>query len=327
MTEPDPMNILPLDIQSMLKRKSSRDPSSRFSAKLHILLSFVTAHPEMEDKVGCAWVTEEEFRLNKRVLVQVMGIKINTLNVNLHALGFNQQKHNKDGWTLWKKPGFTRTSQDFTDQPHMASVKAGAMAPRNFQLNITLGPIQNQEFETFVQICKNIWTELLTSDDRPVQTPHFIDVAAQRFKQEEQPLDNARDVLRAIIAPSPNQNVVTFAQFCKFMAMFGPEKTIMLKIASLLSSSNNSGQWLMFEPQTMNANTFYGAFSDNEPNCLVLNYRNKPVRIWNLPNVEAMPNKRYIVDEENRYYSSWEEYFQYNPVAQQPEYTPAYSFS
>ena len=85
--------FLPHDIQQILRRKSSRDPSSRFSTKLHILLNFVqnSNDKDMEEKVGCAWVTDEEFRLNKRIITNILGIKLNTLNVNLHALGFIQQ--------------------------------------------------------------------------------------------------------------------------------------------------------------------------------------------------------------------------------------------
>ena len=271
MNELDPMNILPPEIQTILKRKSSRDPTSRFTTKLHLLLSYVSQNPELEEKIGCAWVTEEEFRINKRILVNVMGIKINTLNVNLHTLGFIQQKHNKDGWTLWKRPNFTRTSQDITDP-----TASNAPQPKHTKVytpNFTLGAVQQQDFDNFIGKCKQIWMEEFQTNDviRPIPTNYFIEKAAARFKQAEQPTDNAREVLRAIIAHSQPESI-DFNQFCRFMAMFGPEPTIMLKIASLLSCSNNSGQWLMFEKVTaQNCNQFYGAFEESQPNCIFLN--------------------------------------------------------
>lgn len=326
MNESDPMSILPPEIQTILKRKSSRDPTSRFSTKLHLLLSYVSQNPELEDKIGCAWVTEEEFRINKRALVNVMGIKINTLNVNLHTLGFIQQKHNKDGWTLWKRPNFTRTSQDITDPA------ASAPQPKHqkaYTPNFTLGPVQHQEFDNFIERCKQIWAELFQTTDvlKPINTNYFIEKAASRFKQSEQPTDNARDVLKAIIAPSQPE-YIDFNQFCRFMAMFGPEQTIMLKIASLLSCSNATGQWLMFDKVTQNMNQFYGAFEETQPNCLVLN--SKPqIRIWNLPYVDARNNQKYIFDQNSKLYSSWEEYFQNNPIPYpqtiHPEYTYQYA--
>lgn len=324
MNEADPMNFLPPEIQTILKRKSSRDPTSRFSTKLHILLTYVSQNPDLEEKIGCAWVTEEEFRINKRILVNVMGIKINTLNVNLHTLGFIQQKHNKDGWTLWKRPNFTRTSQDISDP---AASAPQPKHPKAFTPAFTLGPVPQQDFENFIERCKQIWMEEFQTNDvlKPIITNTFIEKAAARFKQAEQPTDNAREVLRAIIAPSQPE-YIDFNQFCRFMAMFGPEPTIMLKIASLLSCSNNTGQWLMFEkvaPQ--NCNQFYGAFEESQPNCLMLNTK-PPTKIWNLPSIEARPNQKYIFDQKNILYLSWEDYFQRNPLPYSQQIHPDYQY-
>lgn len=108
----DPLSHIPPVLQEILKRKSSRDPTSRFTYKLAYLLNFVnnSDDKDMYQKVGCSWVKEDEFQINKQILANIMGIKINTLNVNLYTLGFVQLKNNKDGWTLWKKPNFTRTN-------------------------------------------------------------------------------------------------------------------------------------------------------------------------------------------------------------------------
>ncbi|OHT13652.1 39 kDa initiator binding protein [Tritrichomonas foetus] len=309
------MMILPLDLQSILKRKSSRDPSSRFSSKLHLLLSFVLKNTEqnLEDIIGCAWVNEEEFKLNKKQICLVLGIKLNTLNVNLHALGFIQQKHNKDGWTLWKRPGFTRSSPDIADSQGAAVPKIKMSNPQITKIKI--GKVSPEEVEQFNLIARKTWAELnkLNGGDINyiVKTNEFIHAAACRFKQQEQPLQNAIDVLQAIIAPNPLQDRITFPQFAKFLAMFGPENTIMLKIASLLSCSNQSGQWLFFG-KSDTIMSFYGTFNDSEPNCLELFHMNSPpVRIWNMPLTDA--NGDYIRDEITSYLS-WEDYFQKHPV-------------
>lgn len=312
MTEGDPLQILPYDIQAILKRKSSRDPSSRFSSKLHILLNYVNDHPDLDEKIGCSWVTDDEFRINKRTLVNIMGIKINTLNVNLHDLGFKQQKHNKDGWTLWKKDGFSRNSTDYTEVAQAAQV--APPKPKGFALSFNLGKTSQKDFENFKLNCTRIWTEITQTDDRPVPTPFFIQNAAARFRQPEQPLDNAQEVLQAIISPQRSAQVVTYEQFCKFMAMFGPEDTIMLKIASLLSCSNRSGQWLIFDP-TITPGPYCGSFEDQEPNRLVLRCTQTITittqSVWNMPLISAKDN--YIIDEKNCTYRSWEEYFHQYP--------------
>lgn len=315
MTEGDPLQILPYDIQAILKRKSSRDPSSRFSSKLHILLNYVNEHPDLDEKIGCSWVTDEEFRINKRTLVNIMGIKINTLNVNLHDLGFKQQKHNKDGWTLWKKDGFSRNSTDYTETVQ-AAANAVSPKPKGFALNFNLGKTCPKDFDAFKLTCSRIWTDITQSDDRPVATNIFIQNAAARFKQPEQPLDNAQEVLQAIISPQRNAPYVTYTQFCKFMAMFGPEDTIMLKIASLLSCSNNSGQWLIFDPSNT-PGPFCGSFEDQEPNRLVLRCTQSITittqSVWNMPLISAKNNYNYICDEKNCMYRSWEDYFHQYP--------------
>ena len=323
MNEPsDPISFLPFDIQTLLKRKSSRDPSSRFTAKLHRLLAYVDLHKNLADTIGCAWDSEDEFRLNKRTIVGIMGIKINTLNVNLHQLGFIQQKHNKDGWTLWKKNGFTRSSADYIDS---AVSMTGKKSSSNFTPSFKLGKVNPQQSELFIENCKNIWMAMLNVDDKPVPTHKFIEKAAMRFKQNEQPIENAQDVIKAIIAPVPSQDTISFNMFCKFMAMFGPEHTIMLKIASLLSCSNSTGQWLNFDPNPTSS-SFYATFRDSEPNCLVLNRKHsEPECIWNLPHIEATNNSKYIVDADDKYYSTWEDYFHFHPP-QDNSYNPDFQY-
>lgn len=318
----DPMAFLPIDIQTILKRKSSRDPSSRFASKLHLLLSYVSksGDPSLEDKVGCGWVNDEEFKLNKRTICQILGIKLNTLNVNLHALQFIQQKHNKDGWTLWKRENFTRNSPDVAEAPStqmtqktMKNVQQAVMQPdptvySYFRIN--LGQTNIYENDCFTNKARQIWFELVNTDiNTPANTRTLIEKAANKFKQPEQPLSNAIEVLQAIMAPDP-QPTISFFQFAKLLAMFGPENTIMLKIASLLCCSNSTGQWLYFGKIDV-IPISYGTFSDEQPNCLELYQQGRmPVKVWNMPLVDA--NHPYIKNE-NELFINWEDYFRRHP--------------
>lgn len=311
MPDVDPMNILPFDLQNLLKRKSSRDPNSRFTSKLHLLLNYVSQNPDLESKIGCAWVSDEEFRINKPIFGEIMGIKVNTLNVNLKTLGFQQQKHNKNGWTLWRKEGFTRNSNEII-HAHPAAQK-----PKPFSIPFSIGQLTPDDFAKFHQICVQIWSQITGNvGDIPIQTDVFILKAADRFRQPQQPLDNAKEVLQAIIAPQVTQTTVTFAHLCKFLAMFGPAESAMMKIASLLTVSNDTGQWLAFDPESVS--TSHGFFDERQPNRLVLNFPDSGLpptgtkSVWNLPLVDF--NYNYICDELGHTYPSWKDYFDRNPI-------------
>lgn len=319
----DPMAILPIEIQTIIKRKSSRDPSSRFASKLHLLLSYVSksGDPSLEEKVGCGWVNDEEFKLNKRTICQVLGIKLNTLNVNLHALQFNQQKHNKDGWTLWRREGFTRNSPDIAEQPSSSMNQKMMKNPNTPSMltdpsvysifKINLGQTNPYDNEMFTNEARQMWIDFGNTDiNSPAMASDLIRKAALKFKQPEQPLSNAIEVLQAIMAPDQTQPTITFFQFAKLLAMFGPKDTIMLKIASLLSCSNTTGQWLFFS-KIDQPPMYYGTFSDEQPNCLILCQQGRPpIRVWNMPLVDA--TNPYIKNE-TEFFNNWEDYFDRHP--------------
>lgn len=298
----DCASFLPPDMIAMLRRKSSRDPNSRFTCKLHMLLTYVSNNPELEDRIGCAWITDTEFKINKKILIGVMGIKENTLNVNLHALQFVQIKFHDGGWTRWSHAGFTRNCMETATR--FPTVKSA----------VTLGMCTPETTEYWLESVRKIWRELFPSIpiEGDVPADAMVHASAMRFKKHEQPDDNAIDVMKAILTPS-NQLRITFPQFAKVLGMFGPEESLMLKIANLLRASNESGGWLSFSKVDTVNSGIYGTFSDAEPNCLVIRQEGKaPIRLWNMPlnGVDQM----YVVDENRRMYSSWEEYFRINPL-------------
>jgi hypothetical protein len=315
-TEPflnwDVVNRLPPNIQAILKRKSSRDPNSRFTSKLRVLLDFATNYPRFENDIGLSWVDEETFRINKRALAGVMGVKVNTLNVNLRDLHFEQQNPPKDGWTTWKKEGFTRNSgRPPMDEilPSIPDFAAQIAFPR-------IGKVRPETEALFLESARVLWQELVDNFSLTLGAETFLKKAAAKFKTEQQATQNAVDVLRAIICPS-NELVVSEVQFVRFMAMFGPASTAMLKISSLLEISHTTGQWLIFDPATAPPGTS-AAFDGTEANCLVIRRGVSATRVWNLPLVDARAD--YVVDERGKYYSSWKDYFVQHPANGGPLY-------
>ena len=348
MDESDPAAALaarlPQEIQTALKRKSSRDPNSRFPRKLHLLLSYLATDPALEEEIGLSWITDTEFKMKKKNVAAVMGIKLNTMNVNLRDLGFEQLQHDKNGWTEWKRDGFTRNTsfteaqepqaQDLAAMPlGQPSISALQLQPfpndkprraiqktkiydNQYTPGLTIGQVSPSEVESFKQTVDSIWSQLV-GQAKVVDCNTFIDKAAEFFKQPEQPIDNAKEVIKAIVAPTPKN--IYKDDLYKFLAMFGPAKTAMLKIASLLLCSNSGGNWLYFDQQQQPPNPqspMSGCFDRTMPNCLVLTYTNNGMqnvrRVWNLPMIDAYGT--YLVDQNNTRYSQWDKIFESSPI-------------
>ena len=318
---------LPEDIQEILKRKSSRDPSSRFSRKLHALLSYVDAvDPSLAEEFGLGWIDDQVFRIYKARLLGVMGIKLNTLNVNLRDLHFVQLQGDKNmrGWTTWRKDGFTKRSYSLpiTDRP-VVPLAEGDMFDAHLKADpivdkmVGVGRLTQQQFDELQQMVLQEWTVVLGSDEMiTCDARFFVGRAAQRYKQPKQPLKNAFDVLTAILAPQDKMEI-SYGDFFRFMAMFGPAETVMLKIHSLLEVATAGTPWLYFGiTPTVEDGGVFGFFDDAEANALVIHDGKGGDRVWNLPFVPAGEIYQYVEDKEGRKYTSWKEYFRDYPVSE-----------
>ena len=310
--DPEVMSTLPADLRLILGRKSSRDPESRFTSKLHMLLNFVTENPSREEDLGVAWVSEDEFKLNKRVLANIMGIKLNTLNVNLKDLHFQQQQHNKDGWSRWKKVGFTRSQISSNQQ--VISKGAKVMREATFNLPFRIGPANDIFFKEFQRSCIVTWKELTSlNTNRSYDSQSFLQHAAAKFKLSNQDDKQAMKILRGIIAPQ-NVELINFEMYARFLAMFGPPETVMQKVISLLESAEREKPepWLLFsKPKVMPQN--YGMFDENEQNCLDIRMYGNKISVWNIPLINANGGD-YVIDEDGRMFQSWEAYFKSHPL-------------
>ena len=57
------MDTLPANIREIIKRKSSRDPASRFCAKLYALLSHSTTDPSLEERLLSSGIEPHKLRI------------------------------------------------------------------------------------------------------------------------------------------------------------------------------------------------------------------------------------------------------------------------
>ena len=113
-------------------------------------------------------------------------------------------------------------------------------------------------------------------------------------------------------------DLLILVDFAIFMARFGTEETLMLKVGSLLKSSNQNLNWLRLVtshdsiPGESDSN-FYGFFDDTCQNGFVLHHRDgSKAIVYNI--VDAPSTESYLVDANNNRYSSWQDYFTRNPV-------------
>jgi hypothetical protein len=312
-------DFLPEHIREALKRKSSRDPNSRFQTKLHLLLSYSSEFPNLQDRIGLMWTSDDEFKMNKITLSSVMNIKLNTINVNLRDLNFEKVERDKEGWTRWRRVGFTRTNSGIETDADAARRADPNYIGRAPTLPFQLGKMSHPQCESFVAESQRIWVDLLQCSPTsavPIQT--VIERSARHFRYNEQPLENAREVIEAIMVPALGDLKCGFADLCRFLAMFGPANTLMLKIASLLTCSNQSGKWLTFESGHQIQHSLpYASFDDLMPNCLIVHHGDGTIdRVFNDPNMSAIDDSAYLFDDHGKVYKSWNEYFAFRPVKQ-----------
>jgi hypothetical protein len=281
---------------------------------------------ERQEYVGAGWTDDNAFRINKKRLTAVMEIKHNTLNVNLKDLKFHQIEPEKNGWTVWDRPGFTRLSSldqlidAKSDQDGDALVQTGIaddsqLAKLSMLRDLTVGFVEPAEVQLFKRFTLSIWEELIGSSVQCVVIPSdFLHLAAERFRASHQKLDNALKILNAIfVCADPTQ--LTLLDFAKFLAKFGPEETLMQKLDSILKSSNQNHNWLKLSRPLLRDDRppIYGFFDEREHNCFVLRRAGRPdERLYNLMHVPA--TSEYLVDTDGRTYLSWQTYFEAHPL-------------
>jgi hypothetical protein len=306
---PQPATFLPPHIQEVLKRKSTRDPSSRFPTKLHLLLSYTRDLPSYQEMVGVAWLNEEEFRMNKVTLAGAMGIKINTLNVNLQDLNFESIGRSKDGWSRWHRAGFTRSCNGLDPNDENLLLAQS--------VSFTIWGLTDEEQALFRSECQRLWVDILQcSPTARVSADQAVECAALRFRYADQPLGNAIAVLKAVFLPGADETHIVFVDFYRFMARFGPEPTVMLKLAPLLCCSNATGQWLTFGRSRAYAELPIAYFDDECANCLRICHGDGDIeRVYQNPYLEAYKDS-YLIDEHGTRYRDWQDWFDEHPVTQ-----------
>lgn len=323
MTEEIPESVsstlskLPAELQSIIRRKCSRDPKTRFTYKIHLLLAFILTNSHLEDEVGIGWVSEQEFRINKKRLVELLGIKMNSMNVNLHDLGFHKMQHEKNGWTRWTRDGFTQNrillDTDLDPPPENVKMKKQATIELHSpDETLTMGSVLQSVCDIFYETVIDIWRHHFSQDlNAKLTSKSFIGILSELAKRPEQPLSNAIKILESIINPS-NLDELSFKDLLRFLAMFGPVETSMIKIGHLAKCTIASN-WAFFKaplPTEIVSMSFHGRFDENEINRFTVTFEVGLVKkVWNNPLIDAYGC--YLADDKATTYSSWFSYYDF----------------
>jgi hypothetical protein len=102
---------IPEELLQLVRNRSNRREQSRFPYKLWRLLDWAKDDPARCALVGCGWTSDSEFYIEKPSLCRTIQVAQNTLNVNLHHLGFRQSRGHFGSKTYWTTEGFCRSSQ------------------------------------------------------------------------------------------------------------------------------------------------------------------------------------------------------------------------
>jgi hypothetical protein len=341
MDEENKPFVLPAYIRDVIKQRSTKNPCSRFARKIFTLLSYVDTKPEAVDYVGLQWITEDRFRMNKKILRNLLEIKENSLNVNLRKLNFIQTQCDKVGWTEWMKKDFTRRemsnsvdSQD--DQPFTNLLVDGILQQPMAQIpgiaqqefifaranDISIGLISIERKSLIVKKAIQIWQEIVENDSiEVVSSEFFIFKVAQRWQLPGQSFENALSVVKVILAPNDITQTISFIDFYKTYAAFGPEPTIMNKVKSILDAGAGENGWIYFGYSALEIKKVaeqYAYFDENEPNCLVCVNGIEMCKAWNMPDVGA--NESYIYADNGNYYCDWVAYSRSSVLQALPEH-------
>ena len=115
------------------------------------------------------------------------------------------------------------------------------------ELSFNLGMLTAEMNAQFLDTAQQQWREIMGNNVTSLDTKLWVERVARQFKYEHQPDDNARDVISEIVTPNGGPPRLTFSHFCSLLTLFEPPETIMLKITSLLTCSDESGNWVTFD--------------------------------------------------------------------------------
>lgn len=343
----------------LLLKRTTAQPGEGFAYQLWHLLSWVGDDQEKAHNIGCGWVDDETFFLDKKRFSEVLSIPINTLNFKLRTCKFIQSNQRKNRCTYWKCEGFFKEST-MHELEQIDSRRSGNEKYPDITLQALYLPLlqqfyiytnKNQELQSFKVSSILLWEEIVNKKTLwASSTKHFVKEAANKFvdgfknynKGETYSFsaqktdfaqyinsykldlyETSKQMLYYVLQSTPK--IITILDFCKFISRFGPEDCVLEKIHQLLSCSHDNFNWFLpFEQKFDINNKISGSYSNTFANCFIIKMFQKYTKhIYNLPYSNTRSN--FLIDETGKEFATWHAVLEsINSSIQQYQYSGMY---
>jgi hypothetical protein len=300
---------LPRDLVSAIQIRSNRNEESRFPYKLWRLLEWSDGNPTRAERVGCAWVDDTEFWIHKPKLHQTLGIRRNTLDVNLRHLGFAPTRRSTTAaLTFYRNDRFSRKASH-EDIERIRNVRCKSEALQHLDIRAVYLPIL-QSLQLFMmeatqmsQFKRDViqeWQRLVNSKlVFGLGIGDFL-VLLQGDLDANHPQGSAVRLNLAQALTPRNPNVCEIFDFALFLARFGPYRTIPDKLYQFQTVAND----LKNDLYAFAWPSLPSHFSPTFHNCF--RFQLSPTgeyHCYNLPLVDS--KSQFLVDEDGAVYQSW----------------------
>lgn len=288
---------IPRELRELLQRKTTRDPSSKFLNKIHILLTLSENSQETKTELGIMWNGDNDFKILKSTLIEILDIKLNTLNVLLKSNDFHPLRGEKDRWTRFKHDLLQRNSPLMTPEQLSAEAVPQLIHQRQSEIpyfnevdaflkTYPLDFLTETELQLFKADVAQTWAAITNEHNVTfLTTSDFLSKASPILRHPNQTIINAVEILSELATPD-NEIAVTFKKFCQMLMAFGPSRSFMQKVQNILSHSHQHGNW--FYAGITPENDISACFSEDEPEVLEIKQDGNVVRrITNNPTIDS----------------------------------------
>ena len=310
---------LPEALISEIRKRSNRTETSRFPYKLWKLLSWAGRDITRGERCGCGWISENEFFISKSRLCEVLNIKLNTLNVNLKTLGFEQSKSRHGDKTFWKNPAFSASSTENFQRVRNSRCKPESLINLSIKAVYmpVLEPLQLYMMSTSdANLFKKSvvdWWEILVGSKLvfAVAMTDFINMLSRKLCVQAHGSEVHNLIQQVFVVKTVG--VIDIFDFALFLARFGPFNSIqdkLLQFQEIINQIQASNSVIMFQSSLSESFslTFHNCFRFQIPTT-------GEYHCYNLPLVDKQA--QFLVDEDGAMYRSWRHMLEQNKFLSQ----------
>lgn len=340
---------IPAELHEVSKSKDADKSEQVFPHRLWKILQWVGNDQVKRTNMGCGWMSENEFFIEKSRFCQILEIKLNTLNFKLRSCKFQQSRQRHGNCTYWVCEKFSQKStiQDLesVDLRRNASDDTPSVVSEALYLpllsNVRLYSSATDDVQRFKMEAILEWQEIVGSI-WATDVREFIVIAAKQFcasyrnnsetfnfNAEQTEIaqylrSNGLDLLTTAIQMlnyvilTEKPNIITIVDFCLFYARFGPTDCILEKIHQLLCCSKTYEDWFQPSEQKFDrTKSVSGSYSNTFANCFVIKRaQGATYHVYNLPLQSTKTG--FLVDETAKKFLTWHAVFESFIIPQQP---------